>query len=632
MVDEGDQDVLARCPLPYVAVDQRDVRRDRVRASRTWSRRVHRVAEVVAGHDERRAVVLQPVDGVPGVGHPAGVDEDDRAQGAGEEPVPQEPEPLLAGRAEQVQHHLLVEADPAEVEGDRGGGLAADARRLVDADARLGHRLLGVQRPDLADRAHHRGLADAEPADDHDLQTVVARCRPAASRAAGSEVLESNEHLLQDVGNRAAAPRPRRRAGVAGGDPAGVEQVGEQDPHDAHRQCRGRPRSPRPPSGVRHSRRILACSDCMPGVGSDSVTIRVTRSSRVVVGAAAAAGDGVEPVRVLAVDGPAAHADSAAGPPRRARSGTRRAARPVRSCCARSRPTSASSAATTARWAPSPASTMNSSPPWNSVMDCRTPPVPSPNSTDAPCDRLWIPEAMAASWSAWSTLSPADAAQLEAVPGQHEGVPGAGGALQEVLQQPVQVVIGGLHRGRGGPGRGRRRAPASNLLSCRSASVNGARRGRRSAAGAGRGPSCAGRRPARTAARAGAAAVTEGGESRSRCRRAGASAGPSVRAPVRWRGSPAGAAVALGRGTLRVSPAGPARRACGRRRHVRLRAGFGPDARSSSAGGTRAAAGAAAGARAPRPRADGGVACRRPSVQSAPRSAGRVRGRGGGRP
>ncbi len=68
-------------------------------------------------------MVFEPVDGVPGVVEPAGVDEDDRAERAGEQPVPQEPEPFLAGRAEQVQHHLLVEADPAEVERDGGGGL-----------------------------------------------------------------------------------------------------------------------------------------------------------------------------------------------------------------------------------------------------------------------------------------------------------------------------------------------------------------------------------------------------------------------------------------------------------------------------------------------------------------------------
>ena len=39
------------------------------------------------------------------------------------------------------------------------------------------------------------------------------------------------------------------------------------------------------------------------------------------------------------------------------------------------------------------------------VIADRTPPVPSPNSTEAPCDSDWIPAAIAASWSAWSTVS-----------------------------------------------------------------------------------------------------------------------------------------------------------------------------------------------------------------------------------
>jgi hypothetical protein len=40
---------------------------------------------------------------------------------------------------------------------------------------------------------------------------------------------------------------------------------------------------------------------------------------------------------------------------------------------------------------------MNSSPPWNSVIECRTPPVPLPNSIEAPWARAWMPEQIAAS-------------------------------------------------------------------------------------------------------------------------------------------------------------------------------------------------------------------------------------------
>ncbi len=124
-------------------------------------------------HDERGAAGLQPVDRVEGVVEPAGVDEHDRAQAAHEQPVPQEPEPFLAWRAEQVEHLLVGEADPAEVEGDRGTGLAWCVARVVDALAGLGHGLLGAQRPDLADRADEGGLAHAEAADDDDLEALT---------------------------------------------------------------------------------------------------------------------------------------------------------------------------------------------------------------------------------------------------------------------------------------------------------------------------------------------------------------------------------------------------------------------------------------------------------------------------
>jgi hypothetical protein len=66
--------------------------------------------ERVDGDDERHAARLEVVDRGEAVAEPAGVGEDHRADGAAGELVPHEVEPLLAGRAEQVQHDLGVSA------------------------------------------------------------------------------------------------------------------------------------------------------------------------------------------------------------------------------------------------------------------------------------------------------------------------------------------------------------------------------------------------------------------------------------------------------------------------------------------------------------------------------------------
>src|SRR5690606_3661042 len=80
--------------------------------------------------------------------------------------------PLLAGRAEEVQHEVVGDGDPAEVEGDRGGTFLLDAVQVVDVQPGQGQRLLGAQRHDLTDRADHGGLAHAEAAGDQDLDRV----------------------------------------------------------------------------------------------------------------------------------------------------------------------------------------------------------------------------------------------------------------------------------------------------------------------------------------------------------------------------------------------------------------------------------------------------------------------------
>jgi hypothetical protein len=84
--------------------------------------------------------------------------------------VPHEPEPFLSGCAEQVEHQVLTEGDASEVHGDGGGPLALDTADVIDRAACLGEQFLGAQRPDLADRAHERGLAHAEAAGHEDLE------------------------------------------------------------------------------------------------------------------------------------------------------------------------------------------------------------------------------------------------------------------------------------------------------------------------------------------------------------------------------------------------------------------------------------------------------------------------------
>src|SRR6185437_11767012 len=78
-------------------------------------------------------------------------------------------ETLLARSAEEVEHQLRLEADPAEVHGHGGGGLGAQAVGVVNSDTAVAQRLLGPQRPYLADRPDQGGLTDAEAARDQDL-------------------------------------------------------------------------------------------------------------------------------------------------------------------------------------------------------------------------------------------------------------------------------------------------------------------------------------------------------------------------------------------------------------------------------------------------------------------------------
>src|ERR1700761_123883 len=191
------------------------------------------------------------------------------------------------------------------------------------------------------------------------------------------------------------------RQRVAGCDAAGVEQVKQENLDHADGELQlGRDLH------ERHRRAAhlqdLDVLGLHPGRGIALGDDQRDDVKWIVIPRDPAVGDRVEPVRRLAVDGPGTHD---------ARLASRCLGGEVRwpPICSTSsdmlwptRPTSASSAVTTARCAPSPAGTISSTPPGNSTMDWPDP-RSVPNSADALTARLCIPDAMADSWSALST-------------------------------------------------------------------------------------------------------------------------------------------------------------------------------------------------------------------------------------
>ena len=155
--------------------------------------------EGVGRDHERQPPVLEVVDRREAVVDPAQVDQDHRADRAPGQLVPHEPEPRLAGGAEQVQDQLLVDGDAAEVHGHRGRGLVRHGGGVVDPDRqRRSCCCFGGQRRDLRHRPDEGGLAGAEPAGDQDLERDQLPAGSAAA-AAGCQRARSPSSSLPKI-------------------------------------------------------------------------------------------------------------------------------------------------------------------------------------------------------------------------------------------------------------------------------------------------------------------------------------------------------------------------------------------------------------------------------------------------
>jgi hypothetical protein len=97
-----------------------------------------RAGEAVQRDDEGHLAPLEVVDGREAVGQPPDVGQDDDPERAVREVVPHEPESLLPGHAEEVDHQAGLDGDPAEVHGHRRRPLGLDAGGHVDGRAGTG--------------------------------------------------------------------------------------------------------------------------------------------------------------------------------------------------------------------------------------------------------------------------------------------------------------------------------------------------------------------------------------------------------------------------------------------------------------------------------------------------------------
>src|SRR6266511_1262779 len=170
VLHQRDEHLLAGLPAPGVTEHHRYVRVEVERDLDLFAAVPLYPVETVHRHNERDAASFEVVHRREAVHQPAGVGEHHRTDRAERQLVPDEPEAVLPRRAEQVQDEIVADGDAAVVHGHRGGAFELNAGDVVDSHTLVGEDLLGAQRPDLADRAHQRGLADAEPSRHQDFE------------------------------------------------------------------------------------------------------------------------------------------------------------------------------------------------------------------------------------------------------------------------------------------------------------------------------------------------------------------------------------------------------------------------------------------------------------------------------
>src|SRR5690606_38144092 len=167
--DHADQDLLDRLAVPRVAHQQRDVVVEVEGLPDVLGRVTVVALEAVDPDHEGDGAALEVVDGRETVLQPPRVGEHGGAEGALGQFVPHEPEPLLTGRAEEVQHEVLAQREAADVHGRGGGVLRLHPADVVDPTSRLGEPFPGAERPDLAHDADDRGPAHSDAAGHSDL-------------------------------------------------------------------------------------------------------------------------------------------------------------------------------------------------------------------------------------------------------------------------------------------------------------------------------------------------------------------------------------------------------------------------------------------------------------------------------
>lgn len=148
VIDHGEQPGDGRARVASVAAHDRHVDGNfEGLANLGGGIAVVRAVELVDRDDERHPALLEVADCAETVGQAAGVDQYHGADRADDKVIPGEPEPVLAGGAEQIQHHLLLrESEAAEVQRDGGGGLVLHSRKRVDTAADLCQVLLSREK------------------------------------------------------------------------------------------------------------------------------------------------------------------------------------------------------------------------------------------------------------------------------------------------------------------------------------------------------------------------------------------------------------------------------------------------------------------------------------------------------